>query len=98
MRYKELRDAVLGKEDKTAERELIADYRRTFGTDHGKRVLTHMLLELGVFKDTEIQEGDVALMNYGRHLLRRLGVWEPHMAKDVVGHLLAIPIITKEEK
>lgn len=52
--------------------ELLSDYRRVFSSTGGRNVLSHMLFDLGVFVDMSNTPEDVALKNYGIHLLKIL--------------------------
>lgn len=50
-------------------------YRRTFNTPDGKAVLTDILNDLGLYSAQIETPGDVALQNYARKLLFKLGAW-----------------------
>lgn len=63
-------DAELSREDK-AERAL---FRRVFSSPEGKRVLTAILADLGTFDRVPMEEGSVALRNYGIRLMELTGL------------------------
>ncbi len=62
--------AELSVEDK-AERNL---FRKVFSTPEGKRVLTAILADLGTFDRIPMEEGSIALRNYGIRLLELSGL------------------------
>jgi len=90
-RYKELKSLMVGSGDEDSV-PLIQDYRRTFNTEHGRRVLTHMLAELHFFDAIVASEEEIALSNYARLLLNHLGVWDSKYVPDIVNHLMSIPV------
>lgn len=86
--YSELKSMVVG--DKPPE-DVMEDYRLTFGTDAGKRVLSHMLVELNFFDEASSEE-EVIRRNYAAHLLRHLGIFRAHAVSDVVSKLLTVDV------
>lgn len=60
--------------------ELIYQYRSVFSSKHGVDVLSHILYDLGTLQETADTPEDVALRNYGLHLLKILGGGEPNEA------------------
>lgn len=51
--------------------QITADYMATFSTAEGRRVLGHMLIELGFFDTCETEE-EYVRRNYAIHILRIL--------------------------
>lgn len=49
-------------------------YRATFNTDSGKKVLAHLLADMGVFDSNLKTPEEVAIANYAKKILIRLGV------------------------
>jgi hypothetical protein len=52
----------------------VGNYRDTFCTESGKRVLAHMLADSGFFDDNIKTIEEIAVLNYVKRILRRLGV------------------------
>ncbi len=52
----------------------IASYRACFLTDPGQRVLGDILIQAGYF-DTDLHtEGEVAVQNFAKSILRKMGI------------------------
>jgi len=69
-------------------------YRRVFGTPDGKRVLAHVLTELGFF-DTAVQdEREMGRQDYARRLLWLIGVTDEQNIMGIVDGLLNQPLRT----
>jgi hypothetical protein len=81
-----------GKTRGEQERELRELYRRVFSGPFGQKVLTHMLVELGHFNTVGGTEKEVALQNYAKLLLHRLGVWNADQAENIVSGLFGLPM------
>jgi len=81
-----------GKTREEQERELRELYRRVFSGPFGQKVLTHMLVELGHFDTVAGSDKEVALQNYAKVLLHRLGVWNAQQAQNIVSGLFALPM------
>jgi hypothetical protein len=73
----------------------ITDYRACFGSGAGRRVLGHLLIEAGYF-DTDLQtEGEIAVQNFAKKILRNLGLFEielddegkPKQVKGIDGYI-----------
>jgi len=74
------------KEEDTLD-DIREEYRRTFDTDSGRRVLTHMLTELHFF-DEKSSEEEVHLSNYAVRILFYLGIVVGENIPTVVSKLL----------
>ena len=85
--YDELKRMVLG--DGNLPDMVKLDYRSTFDTDVGRRVLTHMLTELHFF-DEVVSEEEVTLSNYARRILNHLGILRGERIPDIVNYLMSI--------
>lgn len=85
--YDELKRMVLG--DGNLPDTVKLDYRSTFDTDVGRRVLTHMLTELHFF-DEVVSEEEVTLSNYARRILNHLGILRGERIPDIVNYLMSI--------
>ena len=68
------------------------DYRNCFSTDVGKRVLGHLLLEAGFF-DSDLSPEEVAVENFMKNVLKRMGVYDdPEKMTQVVNGLVNVSI------
>lgn len=79
--------------------DMISLYREVFSGINGKKVLGHMLVELGFFD--EVVPGDesaVALQNYSKHLLFRCGIFKAGNIDFVMEVLFNIPYRKEEIK
>ena len=85
--YDELKKMVLG--DDGPPDTVKLDYRSTFDTDVGRRVLTHMLTELHFF-DEAVSEEEITLSNYARRILSHLGILRGNRIPDIVNYLMSI--------
>jgi hypothetical protein len=86
-KYSELKKLFFGE---TVEKDVQEIYRRTFDTDAGRQVLAHMLVELHFF-DELVSEEEVALSNYARKLLNRLGLRAEHIP-EIVTQIISIKL------
>jgi hypothetical protein len=84
--YRELRDRVLGPD--TQEDTVQTDYRILFNSPLGRKVLSHMLVELHFFDGILDNSEERVLHNYSISLLSRLGVWKAGNVEGVVGALM----------
>ncbi len=76
--------------NKVRDQNIIALYRKVFGTYRGRVVLCHMLTELGFFSTLPpLDETKAAWMDYARRLLRLCGVWNEDYKLEIVKELLA---------
>lgn len=72
--------------------KILETYRSVFGTPEGRLVLSHMLVELGVFNEITDSEGEVELHNFGIRLLAKLGVIKPENVQNIADSLMNIPV------
>ena len=49
-------------------------YRATFSTDSGKKVLAHLLADMGFWDSTIGTPEEIAVVNYAKKILMRIGV------------------------
>lgn len=80
-------------------KELIGYYRKTFGSNEGREVLAHMLVDLGAFIQVSDGAEDVALKNYANRLLEILAGGEPakENIQGFVDRLIKQPIPKVQE-
>ena len=52
----------------------ITDYRQTFISDSGKRVLTHLLAEAGFFDCDLKTVEELAVLNFAKGILKNMGI------------------------
>jgi len=72
--------------------KLIEEYREVFSSLKGKRVLGHMLTEMGFFDEVNLDDKmAISLQNYAKHLLYRCGLIRSDVLYDVVSQLFKIP-------
>jgi hypothetical protein len=50
-------------------------YRQCFGTDSGKKVLGHMLIQAGHFDADLAGEGEIAIHNFMNMILNNAGIY-----------------------
>jgi hypothetical protein len=79
-------------EKEQARREVRDLYRRVYNTPIGKKVLCHMLVELGFFNTSPASEGAVALQNYGKRILNHMGIWDASQAENIVNQMMSLPL------
>jgi len=73
------------------ERELCAKYRAVFSTPNGREVFTDMMLDLGFLAGELSTPESVALGNYARLLLYKIGAWQDHNIRGIVDKLFELP-------
>ncbi|MBW2345564.1 MAG: hypothetical protein JRF53_16495 [Deltaproteobacteria bacterium] len=74
------------------EKQQIVDYRMCFSTDAGKRVLGHILADSGYF-DTDLStDGEIAVQNFVKNILKNLGVYNVSTINSYVNNLFKIPV------
>jgi len=73
-------------------------YRKVFLSEEGRKVLMHILNDLGFFQTEEVSEEIVVLQSYAKTLLERMGIWREHNAKRITDALLNMPYMEKEIK
>lgn len=91
-KYKELRDGVMDLSGNDPDRMLHDTYRSVFNTEVGRAVLTHILTELHFFDEIISTPEEIALSNYARTLLNRIGAWKGENVKDIVDSLMTITL------
>lgn len=78
--------------DDKVDKDTVKAYRKVFSTPDGKKVLAHMLTELGFFDEVPVDDVmAVSLQNYAKHLLARCGIIRGEVIYDVVSMLFKIP-------
>jgi hypothetical protein len=75
------------------DRKLMQDYRNTFTSPTGKKVLCHMLTELGFFDQVLETEEEKARADYAKRLLMLCGIFLPGNLESVIDNLFRIPIM-----
>lgn len=78
------------------DREIIKDYRNTFSSPSGRKVLCHIVTELGLFDQVMETEADRVRGDYAKRLLMLCGIWQPQNIEAIMDFLFQIPI--QEEK
>ncbi len=68
-------------------------YRQCFLTDSGKRVLAHILTEGGYFDTDIITEGDIAVQNFTKKIVKNLGICQtPESVSEYVNKILELKV------
>ena len=77
----------------------VLNYRQTFTTDSGRRVLAHILSESGYF-DTDLKTvEELAVLNFVKGIVKNLGVGiTPEQTTEFVNKLFEISINRKESE
>ena len=71
----------------------ITDFRTCFGTDAGRRVLGHLLIEGGYFDSDLETEGELAVQNFTKRIFRNLGICsKPESVRGYIDKLFEIGI------
>jgi len=83
-------------QDRKKDNELIREYRKTFLTASGRKVLAHMLTELGMFDQGTESDEERTRQDYGKRLLMFLGIWNEGNIEQVVNKLISIPVLLKD--
>jgi hypothetical protein len=60
----------------------VTDYRTCFSSDAGKRVLGDILINGGYFDTDLVTEGDIAVQNFVKKIVRKLGIFEAEVDKN----------------
>jgi len=69
--------------------ETTARYRACFSTEAGRLVLGHLLAEAGYFDCDLKTEGEVAVQNFAKKILKRIGATDsPEKIQTYVNKLL----------
>ena len=74
---------ILGQKYEDPDEAVVQDYRLVFYSEIGRRVLGHMLAELHFFDEILDDPEEIALANYARNLLSRLGMWPGYRPENV---------------
>ena len=82
--------------DKKTEQSIREEYRRTFNSGAGRKVLAHMLAEMHFFDEILATEEERVLANYARKLLNNLGIWNDLTIDELIGAFMQIA--PKEEQ
>lgn len=80
----------MSKADKERQKQ-ISLYQQVFNTEAGRLVLTDILNDLQFFSMQTKTPEELALSNYAKTLLYKLGIWEPVNVWDITDTLLSIP-------
>ncbi len=78
-----------------AKREM---YRRVFGSSEGRLVMADMLNDLNHIAIDIESPVDIALANYGKVLLGKLGILQPHNVYRLVDAYFNMPYVEEGEK
>ena len=71
----------------------ITSYRTCFSTDAGKRVLTDILIQSGYFDTNLTTEGEIAVQNFAKRIIKKLGIGDtPQKADEYVNNLFNLRI------
>ena len=66
-------------------------YRTCFGTDAGNRVLSHLLIEAGMFDSDLKTTEEIAVENFAKKILKNLGIRnDPKQMTEFVNKLFEI--------
>jgi hypothetical protein len=77
--------------------EEVAKYRNVFMAGDGPEVLADLLTELGFFKARLYSPEEVALVDFSKLLLAKLGIWHQKNARSLVEAMIALPGFEQEE-
>jgi len=66
-------------------------YRTCFMTDAGKTTLSHMLAVGGYFDDDIETVGEMAVVNFLKGILKRIGIYDKESTRSYVDNILNIP-------
>ena len=64
------------------------DYRTCFSSDVGRRVLGHLLAEAGYFDDDLQTPEEIAVENYAKGILRRMGILDISNIQQVINGMI----------
>ena len=69
----------------------ITAYRTCFSTDAGRRVLSNILITGGYFDTDLTTEGELAVQNFVKRIVKKLGICDtPEKADEYVDKLLEL--------
>lgn len=71
----------------------VTDYRQTFTTNSGRRVLAHILTEAGYFDcDTKTPE-ELSVLNFAKQIIRNMGICQtPDSVMEFTNKLFEISV------
>ena len=75
----------------------LAFYRDCFSTPSGKRVLAHLLADMGFFDNTIKTQEELAVCNYAKTILVRLGVVGTQNLDYFANMFVNAPVILERE-
>jgi DNA-directed RNA polymerase subunit F len=67
-----------------------AKYANVFNSPEGREVLADLLAELNFFNTCETQE-QVALSNFAKSILMKMGKWHPENIRAMVDDIMNLP-------
>ena len=80
------------------DREIKEDFRRTFSSLHGRRVLGFLLADMHFFDEILSSEEERVLQNYARRILVYCGAWRGANVPAIVDALLRLPIEDEQQQ
>ena len=87
--HKELKNLLADDTGIVNDKKRREEYHQTFSSPAGQNVLVDMLYDLKVFDGTATDE-DVALANYGRLLLYKIGILREENLNEIVKRFIEI--------
>ncbi len=69
----------------------VISYRTCFGTDAGKRTFGDILINGGYFDDDLKTEGEIAVQNFVKKMVKKLGIDGPEIVDSYVNKLFELP-------
>ncbi len=69
----------------------VISYRTCFNTDAGKRTFGDILINGGYFDDDLKTEGEIAVQNFVKGLVKKLGIDGPEVVDSYVNKLFELP-------
>ena len=69
----------------------LVTYRTCFSTDAGRRVLGDILINGGYFDIDLKTEGEIAVQNFVKTIIKKLGVDGPEVVDSYVQKILELP-------
>ncbi len=71
----------------------LASYRTCFSTDAGRRVLADILINSGYFDTNLSTEGEIAVQNFAKRIIKKLGIGDtPQKADEYVNNLFNLRV------
>jgi hypothetical protein len=80
----------------TEEFKQCAKYRMVFGSELGREVFVDMMVDLGFLSGQVNTPEAIALGNYARLLLFKIGAWQDHNVRGIIDKLFELPVINLE--